>query len=601
MIIKNMSWINKTEIYEILKWLKESESILSDSKIKKLIEDFEDSISCLLTSPEKVNPDLAYDLQLIVSSLIDVLKNKSKNLRKSQIASIVSIIDYLLSHRTRWLIKLPTWTWKTKLFTEIVSSLELPTVILVPKINLKWQTSEYFERENVFEIWENWSAVNDVKNTLKKIKEKNITNPIIIITYQSFVNIKKDNALFEEFSKMIKVVIRDEAHRSLWAKTQEALETMHSYSDVDENDLQNQDKDLLETDILFSNEKLELLFTATPNLLDKSVRDSYEEIFWLKLQDLVEEWVLHMPKYIQVSEASVHVGDLNVWERVLNQFATKFVNENWEFTYKEIVDKYIELKNKNNWYMPTVWFCRDIEQAEFMKNYLEERWIRAIRVTSENANYDKWVDEDEAKKMIESNEVDVVVTVTKVSEWWDVQTLRCALNFAPIFSEAKYIQWIGRTLRTFDYEKNEEENQRNWVLPKNFAYVIEPKFWYIKPWNWSKWWEWIDVEPIGIEKWKKSEKKIIIKISGITHLINSEEFDIGYLKELYWDLDEYGEPISKEEVINFFKEKSAEYWLSLNKKQIIEIEYKWKKIINLAKFSWWTNINDLVVQTYQVV
>gem|GEM_PF-4176713 len=54
---------------------------------------------------------------------------------------------------------------------------------------------------------------------------------------------------------------------------------MHSYSDVDENDLQNQDKDLLETDILFSNEKLELLFTATPNLLDKSVRDSYEEIF----------------------------------------------------------------------------------------------------------------------------------------------------------------------------------------------------------------------------------------------------------------------------------------------------------------------------------
>ncbi len=64
---------------------------------------------------------------------------------------------------------------------------------------------------------------------------------------------------------------------------------MHSYDEVDTEVLIEQDKDLLETDVLSSNEKLELLFTATPNLLDKSVRDTYEEIFGLRIQDLVEE------------------------------------------------------------------------------------------------------------------------------------------------------------------------------------------------------------------------------------------------------------------------------------------------------------------------
>ena len=86
------------------------------------------------------------------------------------------------------------------------------------------------------------------------------------------------------------MVIRDEAHRSLGDKTQEALDDMHSYDDEINNELlEEQDRDILETDVLFSKEILELLFTATPNLLDKSVRDSYEEIFGLRIQDLVEE------------------------------------------------------------------------------------------------------------------------------------------------------------------------------------------------------------------------------------------------------------------------------------------------------------------------
>ena len=207
------------QIYERIRHLKWDQDIESIPEIQRLMERFEDTISCVINEPEKLNPTLAYNLQLIISNLIDVLKNKDNNLRKSQIASIMSIIDFLISGQTRWLIKLPTGAGKTRLFTEIVISLQLPTVIMVPKINLKWQTGEYFAWENVFNIWENGTVLEDVTKTLQTIREKNITNPIIIITYQSFVRLKEDKKLFEDFSQVIKVVIRDEAHRSLGDKT----------------------------------------------------------------------------------------------------------------------------------------------------------------------------------------------------------------------------------------------------------------------------------------------------------------------------------------------------------------------------------------------
>lgn len=89
------------EIYEKIRHLTLDQDIESIPEIRELIMKFEDAISCVLNTPEKLNPTLAYNLQLIISSLIDVLKNKNNNLRKSQIASIMAIVDFIITGETR--------------------------------------------------------------------------------------------------------------------------------------------------------------------------------------------------------------------------------------------------------------------------------------------------------------------------------------------------------------------------------------------------------------------------------------------------------------------------------------------------------------------
>jgi len=518
--------INYQEIYNDLKeW--------NNKLLLEYIDDIKKRVFTIIVSPEQIKEWLSSKIRYYISTLLEKLKNP-ENLRKSQVVSIIAIIDHLFEWNTSWLIKLPTWLWKTRLFSEVEESLWLSTSIFVPNTNLKEQTAEYFDKDKIFIVWDNWTVVESVKSILEEIKSKKIQSPVIICTYQSLTRLRKDDIdLFYDFSDLIELVIRDEAHRSLWEETTDAL-----HSVVNETVLLEQTDELLleEYDVDWWDSKLELLFTATPKLLKKDVRNKYDDIISLKIQDWVEEWILHMPKYEYVPNASVNIWEENLNQKNINKYALKFVDENWNLIYKELIDKYLDLKGKNDWYLPWVWFCRDIAHADFIKNEMEDKWLRVVRVTSSNKDYDEWVSESEAKFMLEKNEVDFVVTVKKVSEWWDVQTLRCAIWFTPILSEAKYIQWIGRVIRVFE-DYSEELNHKYWIKSKEEAIIIEPKSWEIKSFMpdkrvwWWDWWYWNpdDNKPIVISK----------NISWMEHLLNSNEFELWFLEDSYWDISEY--------------------------------------------------------------
>ncbi len=178
-------------------------------------------------------------LDELISSLGKHLDMQRVNLRKNQISSFEKLIKFLESWKVEWLIKQPTWAWKTRLFWEILKATWKTSLILVPRTTLVgdtkkefvWDESKdikwfWFEENKVYTIDStkdssfNWKAVDQFNKILNNIKN----GDVVITTYQSFVAAMKSNPkLVSGFIKKLDVVISDEAHRSTWDKTKESI------------------------------------------------------------------------------------------------------------------------------------------------------------------------------------------------------------------------------------------------------------------------------------------------------------------------------------------------------------------------------------------
>ena len=77
--------------------------------------------------------------------------------------------------------------------------------------------------------------------------------------------------------------------------------------------------------------------------------------------------------------------------------------------------------------------------------------IKAERVTSAPGD----ISSHTAVGLMDRGELDVIVTVTKVSEGFNYPPLACALWFTPALSPAKILQGNGRIMRMTDVKKRE--------------------------------------------------------------------------------------------------------------------------------------------------
>jgi hypothetical protein len=59
-------------------------------------------------------------------------------------------------------------------------------------------------------------------------------------------------------------------------------------------------------------------------LLAKSVREQYEEIIALRLQDGVEEHTLESPEFVYVPESNININSSEVTQSHLDENASKF-------------------------------------------------------------------------------------------------------------------------------------------------------------------------------------------------------------------------------------------------------------------------------------
>lgn len=412
-------------------------------------------------------------------------------LRSIQKKALEEIIWMLKLGIIQGYIKLPTWVGKTILFACIVQALEQSTIIQVPTVDLLEQTAQVFindlnysqldvkvvnpsvSKNNVPEI---------VEEILKDIENREFTG-IILVTWQALTSLYKNRPdLIIRLKNAVSVIVTDEAHRALW----------DLHISMTESGLKGEDAD-----------KLHLLFTATPKLGNKELKDYYQEIMSVSLQEAADEGILVIPQHAGVWDAILNLNRNEetrtdeLTQKFLDKYSLKFIDQYWRPIYESLTDKYIEIKNNSpHKYAPWMAVCATIKQAVFLTDYLKKRWLRVVRVTSGNKEHDGWLDSEIAKYLLMVDQVDLVVTVNKVAEWRDVPTLRNIIRYYPTLSESRLIQSFGRILRVLEWKhieyminemhklgihKNMDERELLEMLFKTRKHtnLIEPDSWQI--------------------------------------------------------------------------------------------------------------------------
>ena len=438
----------------------------------------------------------------------------SDNFYPHQRKTFEKVIQHIAKGGTEGLIKIPTGGGKTKLFCDLLLAAGEPGMILVPRRSLLGQTKDallqhgFLEKDiTVVDTQASGSTTNEI--LMEYMSRPRSQSSQVVMTYQSLLALQRTSSeLLDRFLSQISMAINDEGHRALGRKTATLMkqllqieyveqqvengEAEHAPTSlvpstdvIDEEDVEvvgeeeeKEEVDTLEVDhILQQKKKLHFSFTATPKLLGKSIQDVYgvEAIEWVKTQELVENDFLILPRLVQpgIAEAKLD-GDSSCTSKLLRELGEqeKFVMRNGKSVAEATLESYLTEKKRAGGYLPGVVFCPTIAYAEKYTQLLASRRIRSVRVTSGNDSYARGTSPEEAKTLLESNQIDLVVSVGQVGEGWDIPTLRAMIQTYPITSGAKYIQGMGRIMRSLkgeDIQKYPMKSAENTV-------IIEPRW-----------------------------------------------------------------------------------------------------------------------------
>ncbi|MCH2189240.1 DEAD/DEAH box helicase family protein, partial [Candidatus Gracilibacteria bacterium] len=387
------------------------------------------------------------------------LEGNPQYFRKRQKLAIKDLIRSIEKGQNEGLIKLPTGTGKTFLFGNIIQALGAPSIILVPRENLVDGTYEElvgsdkkkglgFQAESVFKLYS--AGKGNTIEQAKAIIGKEGLDGTLITTYQSFVSLLKQNKrLFNKLIKNVGCIISDEAHRSLGEQTQLTIDTTKSKI----NDNFEEDVIDIESEILAENEIQKVLkkhtllhidTTATPRLSKKEIEQ--EIISSATTGEVIEDGDLILPSQKKLGNAVTQIEGDTVKASDNSQPLDKFMFENGQLVYKKLTREYKNAKKLNGGYLPTVAFCNTTEQVEFYVQYLLKQGVKAIQCTT-NKKGTNYKTPQEAERLLEKGDADVIVTCSKVGEGWDLATLRGAIWLVPSGSPARIMQGTGRIMR----------------------------------------------------------------------------------------------------------------------------------------------------------
>lgn len=347
----------------------------------------------------------------------------------------------------------PTGAGKTVLFGSIARMADVPTIVLVPKTNLLEQTMNEFIEMCGFKR-EDIGLVGD--------KHKELGRKVTIATYQSHVSLIKSSPEYQnEFEKKA-MVICDEAHKGVGKHTLAALDLS-----VDVNDEVDEDAyALTESEEKAEHEALKELsehtankaffgFTATPKLSEKHIQNVFggTEISRESFADLVRARIL-VPLRLYHTEGNIYRDtDIYANKITLSQEAKILEREN---TYEKLLNKFVEVQAQEQRQLKTIAYCSTIKECDRFIEMAEKKYgLVCKRVTGDDhKNALK-----EAEDGLKNGNINIIVTVDKLTEGWNFPPAEAAIVARACGSPARLLQGVGRVVRI--------------LLGKQFAHVFE--------------------------------------------------------------------------------------------------------------------------------
>jgi len=424
-------------------------------------------------------------------------KNGIKFLRDYQLEAVQSVKSSITSGNDRFLLEMATGTGKTLVSTAIIKMfLRLYKVkrvlFLVDRLELETQAEKEFV--DVLK--------NDFRTVIWKENKKDwIKAEIVVSTVQSFISRNKYRKIFKPSD--FDLVISDEAHRSLGARSRKVFEyfvgfklgltaTPRDYlKAVDIDNLGDKDPRQLE--------KRMILDTYTTFGCESS-----EPTFRYSLEDGVKQGYLINPKVIDArteittellsEQGYIFQGtdeDGNDLEETFTQkdFEKRFFSANTNGVFCETFLKHAKRDPYTGEIGKTLVFC--VSQNHALKvaqilNVLADKIFQnqynsdfAVQVTSSVNNSQQMTIDFRNNKLngfsksnphYRTSKTRVCVTVGMMTTGYDCTDILNICMIRPIYSPSEFIQMKGRGTRKNDF-------QQNWIskeeIPEDIASVKE--------------------------------------------------------------------------------------------------------------------------------
>ena len=326
---------------------------------------------------------------------------KGRILRDRQFDVFSDISKFLESGGNTGYIKLPTGVGKTVLFSQIIEAMGLKTMIIVPSKILVHQTGEKLD------------AFTDVEHGSYFQDEKNLSNQVVTITYQSLVKALEENTLNPDDYQLL---ILDEVHKALGSKRTETLKKFNS---------------------------IKLGFTATPRYSEeKDVKNLLEnEIHSMSIVEGVQEGLINRFKSI-VARTTTDLSQVKV------DFSGEFNEEQLEKAVNNQARNLsaVELYKAAFQGESALVNCSGVAHANAVSKLFNENNIKAEVVTGK-------INKEDRKRILDkfsNGEIKVLCNAKILLEGYDEPKASVALNLHPTLSLVDAEQRGGRVLRLDD-------------------------------------------------------------------------------------------------------------------------------------------------------